>query len=104
MSFCILACVYYHNIPTSTPHSGFHGVTKIAKNADIAKLAENYMNCISARPTLPTQTLWSHLFQHAPPPPPRKKADFKWEGSQVVVTKNSLGDAFIRQNNDFTRV
>ena len=45
-----------------------------------------------------------------PPPPPHlpqnlKKVGFKWGGGGVggVRTKNSLGDAFIGQNNDFTR-
>ena len=44
-----------------------------------------------------------------PPPPPHlpqnlKKVGFKWGGgSGGVRTKNSLGDAFIGQNNDFTR-
>ena len=38
-----------------------------------------------------------------PPPPPLKKVGFKWGGSGGVRTKNSLGDAFIGQNNDFTR-
>ena len=43
-----------------------------------------------------------------PPPPPHlpqnlKKVGFKWGGSGGVRTKTSLGDAFIGQNNDFTR-
>ena len=40
-----------------------------------------------------------------PPPLPQnlKKVGFKWGGSGGVRTKNSLGDAFIGQNNDFTR-
>ena len=43
------------------------------------------------------------------PPPPHlpqnlKKVGFKWGGSRGVWTKNSLGDAFIGQNNDFTGV
>ena len=43
------------------------------------------------------------------PPPPLplpenlKKVGFKWGGPGGVWTKNSLGDAFIGQNNDFTR-
>ena len=53
-----LICVCCHNIPTSTPQKGDHGVTQVAKNATIAKMAENCQNCISARPTPPTQTLW----------------------------------------------
>ena len=52
-SFCILVGIYCHNIPACTPHSGYHGVTKVAKTADIAKMAEYRINCISARPTLP---------------------------------------------------
>ena len=40
-----------------------------------------------------------------PPPLPQnlKKVGFKWGGSGGVRTENSLGDAFIGQNNDFTR-
>ena len=37
------------------------------------------------------------------PPPPPEKVGFKWGGSGGVWTKNSLGDAIIGQNNDFTR-
>ena len=41
---------------------------------------------------------------HPHPPPQRlQKVGFKWGGSGGVWTKNSLGDAFIGQNNDFTR-
>ena len=52
-SFRFLVGIYYHNIPTHTPQSGLHGVTEVAKTANIAKMAEKYMNCTSARPTLP---------------------------------------------------
>ena len=40
-----------------------------------------------------------------PTPLPEKpqKMGFKWGGSGGVRTKNSLGDAFIGQNNVFTR-
>ena len=43
-----------------------------------------------------------------PPPPPHlpenlKKVGFKQGGSGGVRTKNSLGDAFIGQNSDFTK-
>ena len=38
-----------------------------------------------------------------PTPTPPQKVGFKWGGSGGVRTKNSLGDAFIGQNNDFTR-
>ena len=37
------------------------------------------------------------------PPTPPQKVGFKWGGSGGVRTKNSLGDAFIGQKNDFTR-
>ena len=48
---------------------------------------------------------------HPPTPTPTptpllenlKKVGFNWGGSRGVRTKNSLGDAFIGQNNDFTR-
>ena len=45
-------------VSSCTPHSGYHGVTKVTKNADIAKMAENCICCISG-PTPPAQTLWS---------------------------------------------
>ena len=39
-----------------------------------------------------------------PPLPEKlKKVGFKWGASGGVRAKNSLGDAFIGQNNDFTR-
>ena len=38
-----------------------------------------------------------------PPAQNPKKVGFKWGGSRGVRTKNSLGGAFIGQNNDFTR-
>ena len=50
-SFRILVGIYCHNIPTHTPHSGYHRVTEVAKTANIAKIAEKCINCISARPT-----------------------------------------------------
>ena len=49
-SFRILVGIYYHNIPTQTPQSGYHGVTEVAKSANIPKMAEKCLNCISARP------------------------------------------------------
>ena len=39
--FHILVGMYCHNIPTRTPQSGYHGVTEVAKTANIAKMAEN---------------------------------------------------------------
>ena len=53
MSFPILVGIYCHTIPTHTPQSGYHGVTEVAKTADIAKMAEKCINCTSARPTPP---------------------------------------------------
>ena len=53
MSFRILVGIYCHNSPTHTPLSGFHGVTEIAKPANIAKMDEKCINCMSARPTPP---------------------------------------------------
>ena len=47
-------------MPTHTPQSGYHGVTKVAKTANIAKMAEKCINCMSARPTPPhTNTMES---------------------------------------------
>ena len=51
--FRILGGIYCHNIPTRTPRSGYHGVTEVAKTANIPKMAEKCINCISARPTPP---------------------------------------------------
>ena len=53
MSFRILVGIYCHNIPTRTPQSGYHGLTEVAKTANITKMAEKCINCISARPTPP---------------------------------------------------
>ena len=45
------------------------------------------------------------IFDPHPTPLPQnlKKVGFNWGGSGGVRTKNSLGDVFIGQNNDFTR-
>ena len=39
--------------PVCSPQSGYHRVTKVAKNASIANKAENCIDCTSACPTLP---------------------------------------------------
>ena len=52
MSFGIVVCIYCHNIPTCTPQSWYHRVTNVTKNTDIAKMAENRINCKSAHPLL----------------------------------------------------
>ena len=52
-SFRILVGIYCHNIPTHTPQSGYHGVTEVAKTANIPKMAKKCINCISTRPTPP---------------------------------------------------
>ena len=51
--FHILVGIYCHNIPTHTPQSVYHGVTEVAKTANIAKMAGKCINCSSARPTPP---------------------------------------------------
>ena len=48
MSFRIPVGIYCHNIPTHTPQSGYHGVTEVAKTANIAKMAGKCINCISS--------------------------------------------------------
>ena len=53
MSFHILLGIYCHNIPSHSPQSGYHGSTGVAKTANIPKMAEKGINCISARPTPP---------------------------------------------------
>ena len=52
-SFRILVGIYCHNIPTHTPWSGYHGVTEVAKPANIPKMAEKCIDYNSARPTPP---------------------------------------------------
>ena len=52
-AFRIRVGIYCHNIPTHAPQSGYHGVTEVAKTANIAKTAEKGRNCIGARPTPP---------------------------------------------------
>ena len=39
-SFCILVRIYCHKNPTHTPQSGYHGVTEVAKTANIPKMAK----------------------------------------------------------------
>ena len=128
MSFRLLVGIYCHNISTHTPPGGYHGVTEVAKPAKKPKRAKNSINCMSARPTpqhanpmgsgrkntlLPQNRKKHqkiHDFEpkkkgdHPPPPPvpPPSKAQKKWVSSGGVWTKNSSGDAFIGQNNDFT--
>ena len=124
-SFGILVGIYRHNIPTHTFQSGYHGVTEVAKTANIPEMAEKCINCISARPTLPhtnpmesgpgntfsaqnkKKTKRFMIFDlkkggvicstFLPPPPLQnfKKVGFKWGGSGGVRTKNSLRDVFI---------
>ena len=38
-------------IPYCTPQSGYHGVTKVAKNTDIAKTSKNCINYMNTCPT-----------------------------------------------------
>ena len=51
MSIRVLVGIYCHNIPTHTPKSGYHGLTVVAKTANIAKMAEKCINY--SRPTPP---------------------------------------------------
>ena len=48
-----IAWMVCHNIPTHTPQDWVPRVTEVAKTANIAKMAEKCINCISARPTPP---------------------------------------------------
>ena len=55
-----------------------------------------------------TQKKGGSIFDPPPPYPPPlpknlKKVGFKWGGPRGVRAKNSLGDALVGQNNDFTR-
>ena len=89
------------------------------------KMAENCLTCMSARPTPPTQTMTgsgpesnysaqnrkktkrSVVFDPKKivvTPPKKKTMGFKWGGSRGVPTKNLLGDVFIGQNDDCTKV
>ena len=52
-SFHILVGIHCHNIPTNTPQTEYHGVTEVAKNANIAEMAEKCINCMSTCPTPP---------------------------------------------------
>ena len=52
-SFRIIVGISCQNIPTRTPHNGYHGLTEVAKTANIPKMAEKCINCKSARPTPP---------------------------------------------------
>ena len=122
--------------PRHTPQSGYHGINKVAKSANIGKMAEKGINCKALVPLNPIQTPWSRdpetLFRLkiektkrfmifdpkkrggqfldiSPPPPPPPPSKAQKSGYQVgggpggSGQKNSLGDAFIGQNTDFTR-
>ena len=52
-SFRIIVGISCQNIPTRTPHNGYHGLTEVAKTANIPKMAEKCINRKSARPTPP---------------------------------------------------
>ena len=52
-SFRIIVGIYCHNIPTHTPQSGYHGVTEVAKTANIPKMAKECINSMSDGPTPP---------------------------------------------------
>ena len=52
-SLRILVGIYCHNMPTHTPESVWHGVIEVAKTANIAKMAERCINCMSAHLTPP---------------------------------------------------
>ena len=52
ISFWILAGIHCHNIPNCTPLNGHHGVIKVTKKDDIAKMIKNYLNRKSTRPTV----------------------------------------------------
>ena len=53
MSSRILVVIHCHNIPALTPQSGYHGVTEVAKTANITKMAGKCINCMSTGPTPP---------------------------------------------------
>ena len=45
--------IYCHHIPTDTPQGWYHVVIGVTKTANIAKMAEKGINCMSPRPTPP---------------------------------------------------
>ena len=80
-SLCSLICAYCQTILTCTPQNGHHGITKVTKNTDIAKIAENCMSTCSSSAT------------HKLPPPPFKKVGFKRRAGALggIPTKNHWG-------------
>ena len=55
-AFRILVGIDCQNISTHTPQSWYHGVTKVAKTGNTAKMAKNCINRTSARLTPPHAT------------------------------------------------
>ena len=86
--------IYCHNLPTHTPQSGYHRVTEVSKTANIPKMVAKCINCISARPTPP----YTNPMESGP-----GNTFSAQNRNKPKDSKNSLGDAFIGQNNDFTR-
>ena len=89
-SFHILVGIYCHDIPTHTPQSGYHGVTEVAKTANIAKMAGKCIHCMSARPTPLIQTPWSW----DPEIPFRLKIGKKTKRFMIFDAKKRGGSSF----------
>ena len=93
MSFRILVGIYRHNIPNHTPQTGYHGVTEVAKTANIPKMAKKCINCISALNRKKTKRFMifdspkkrGSFFRHSGPPPLHtslKSSKKKWVSSE----------------------
>ena len=103
-SFCTPVCVFYHNIPTCTPKSGSHRVTKVAKNTDMEEngyeMQLHESNSAYTKPIEwdPETGFWlkieknqkirdfqppkkgAHFCEHPPQPPTPSKAGFQGRG------------------------
>ena len=89
-----------HYAQTSSMESGRENAFRleIQKNQKIGRFRPKWMG-----------SFFFKILEPCPPPPPREKKGFShggWgegQGSKGVPTKNSVGDVFIKQNNDFTK-
>ena len=52
----------YHNIPRHTPQGGYHGVTKVNKSTNMAKMAANYISTLLTLPTNLGVGIQNHFF------------------------------------------
>ena len=78
--------MYRHNILACNPLNGYHGVNKVAKTVNIAKVAEKGINCISSRPALIFSPKRGGVSTFLTPPSKEQKSGFQVEGGSGSKT------------------